>query len=109
MALSNHVIRRDKVSNEDLCQLKCYLEPNCVSYNFGPSGDGVFVCELSDRSHQGVSSTDLRIRDGFTYSTITVSEVNEWTVNPNLLARISSRVSAWASLWKEERALACRQ
>ena len=75
MALNNHVIRKDLVMNEDLCQLNCYLEPNCVSYNYGPyaSGDGAFVCELSDRSHQGVSSSDLRTRDGFTYNTITVS------------------------------------
>lgn len=76
MALNNHVIRRDQVSNEDFCQLNCYLEPNCVSYNYGPTGDGAFVCELSDRNHQGVFSSDLRAREGFTYTTITVSKVN---------------------------------
>lgn len=69
-----------------------------MSYNFGPSGDGAFVCELSDRSHQGVSSSDLRTRDGFTYTTITVSEVSKWTVNPNHFPRISSRMLACAAL-----------
>ena len=94
MALNNHVIRRDRVGNEDLCQLNCYLEPNCVSYNYGPSGDGDFVCELSNRDHQGVSSSDLRTRDGFTYTTITVSKVNEWTVPPNYFPRITGRMLA---------------
>jgi len=67
-----------------------------VSYNYGPSGDGAFVCELSDRSHQGASSSDLRTRDGFTYTTITVSEVSKWpgkwTTNPSHFLRISSRM-----------------
>ena len=46
-----------------------------MSYNYGPSVDGEFVCELSDHGHQGESPSNLRPRDGFTYTTITVSEV----------------------------------
>lgn len=84
-ALNNHVIRRDRVGNKDLCQLNCYLEPNCVSYNYGPSGDGTFMCELSDHSHQGVSSSDLTERDGFTYTAIKVNyyKNGKFTVPPN--------------------------
>ena len=28
-----NVIRTEKVSDEESCRLKCYLEPNCVSIN----------------------------------------------------------------------------
>ena len=74
MALHNHVIQSVQAANEDICQLNCYLEPNCVSYNYGRQGDGTFVCELSDSNHQLVSSGDLRARDGFIYSTTVVSD-----------------------------------
>ncbi|CAH3035589.1 unnamed protein product, partial [Pocillopora meandrina] len=40
VALANHVIRSEQVFDRDICELKCYQEPNCVSYNYGPSGDG---------------------------------------------------------------------
>nr|XP_058961002.1 uncharacterized protein LOC131787944 [Pocillopora verrucosa] len=32
--LENHTLRTIEVVNEDLCRFQCYLEPNCVSYNF---------------------------------------------------------------------------
>ena len=97
MALNNHIIRRVLVMNEDLCQLNCYLEPNCVSYNYGPSGYGAFVCELSECSHQGVYSSDLTTRAGFTYNTITVSGVCKWAVNPNHFPRFFSSIPLCAA------------
>ena len=54
------------VPDGDACQLQCYLDNDCVSYNFGPSetstGDGN-VCELNN-------STDkrhLKTRKNFIY------------------------------------------
>ena len=32
--LENHTVRTVDVVDEDICMLQCYLEPNCVSYNF---------------------------------------------------------------------------
>lgn len=43
------------------------------------------MCELSDHSHQGVSSSDLTERDGFTYTAIKVNyyKNGKFTVPPN--------------------------
>ena len=32
--LKNHVIRTAEVQSERSCRTLCYMEPNCVSYNF---------------------------------------------------------------------------
>lgn len=74
VALSNHVIVDFKVEDEEHCQLKCYMEKNCFSYNYGPSLARVhgFTCELNDvdaSSHPD----DLQPRDGFVYQTAQVN------------------------------------
>ncbi len=54
-ALEDHVIAKLKVPDADICQLQCYLNDNCVSFNFGPSETGDDnICELNnstDRRH----------------------------------------------------------
>ena len=38
--------------NEDLCPNLCYMEPNCVSYNFKmTSSGGMHECELNNSTH----------------------------------------------------------
>ena len=37
-------------SSED-CELKCYLEDDCMSINIEPKGDGTYYYELSDSDH----------------------------------------------------------
>ena len=32
----------------ELCELHCFMEITCQSYNFGPKEGGGHVCELSD-------------------------------------------------------------
>lgn len=71
VALANHVIRSEQVFDRDICELKCYQEPNCVSYNYGPSGAGKLVCELSNKTHLQVPSDDLQMKDDFIYRQIT--------------------------------------
>ena len=61
----------EQVFDRDICELKCYQEPNCVSYNYGPSGDGKLVCELSNKTHLQVPSDDLQMKDDFIYRQIT--------------------------------------
>ena len=47
----------------------CYMDPNCVSINFGPSHGGKYKCELN-------SATDedrLTVRKAFTFLAIEVN------------------------------------
>ena len=53
-SLDGHVIARIKVPDKNICQLNCYRNDDCVSYNFGPSETGDDICELNnstDRRH----------------------------------------------------------
>lgn len=72
--LQNHVIREFKVADQSKCELSCYHEPNCVSYNYGPEGgiSSTKSCELSDRSHLQVSSEDFVSKENFTYREVSV-------------------------------------
>lgn len=63
--LRNHVIKRSQDVGIDGCELQCYLEPNCVSYNYGPS-----LCELNDMTHLEAQSSDMEERDGSIYRLI---------------------------------------
>ncbi|XP_067015976.1 uncharacterized protein [Acropora muricata] len=51
--LVEHVIRTEQVWDKDLCQLRCYLEHNCVSFNFKvkTNAEGTFSCELNNATH----------------------------------------------------------
>lgn len=73
MILTNHVIKSDRVVNQEMCKINCYLETRCVSYNYGPIDDGLLLCELNDKNHSQVSSSKMIQRSGFIYSPIFVS------------------------------------
>ena len=48
------MIAKITVPDKDICQLYCYHNDDCVSYNFGPSDTGDDTCELNnstDRRH----------------------------------------------------------
>ena len=54
--LINHVTQIDVVKDKVLCKIRCFMEPDCVSYNLEkqPSGDnGAYKCELNDATHEG--------------------------------------------------------
>lgn len=77
--LRNHIIKSSQVTNEEICKINCYLEPSCVSYNYGPHNDGLFRCELSDKIHLQASTNELETRSGFIYRQIlTVSKTYNW-------------------------------
>ena len=71
MVLISHVIKSEWVLKEKNCQIYCYLEANCVSYNYGPAEAELYLCELSDKNHLQVSSDQLEERQGFMYRPIT--------------------------------------
>jgi len=69
--LNNHVIRTIDVINEDICQLKCYMEPNCVSYNFNKKeeANGRHKCDLNSATyeHDNEHSGDLAKNESYVY------------------------------------------
>ena len=65
-ALVNHVIRNITLDRQHTCQVECYLDNHCLSFNFGHNQDGEPICELSDSDHRQ-HPEDLWIRERFTY------------------------------------------
>ena len=54
-----NVIRTEKVSDEESCRLKCYLEPNCVSINVGPAEKDGHLCQISNATDDSVLRSSL--------------------------------------------------
>ena len=67
MALINHVIVTVDVPSLEVCQVKCYVEPRCVSLNLGPRKENLKrSCELSDADER-THPQDLVAKDGYLY------------------------------------------
>ncbi|XP_058970039.2 epidermal growth factor-like protein 6 [Pocillopora verrucosa] len=67
--LNKSIIKNLTVKDEQLCQLRCFVEKTCKSYNLGPpdsGGEGKRVCELSS-SHHVLHPDYLVSKSGFTY------------------------------------------
>ena len=47
----DHVISVHVTESSEDCELKCYLEDDCMSINIEPKGDGTYYYELSDSYH----------------------------------------------------------
>ncbi|XP_068739843.1 uncharacterized protein [Montipora capricornis] len=60
-ALMNHGIKNISLDGQDTCRIACYLDENCLSFNFGN-----FVCQLSDSDHKQ-HPDDLKASTGFIY------------------------------------------
>jgi len=69
--LNNHVIRTIDVSDEHICQVKCYMEPNCVSYNLNKKeeANGQHKCDLNSATyaHDNEESGDLEKNENYVY------------------------------------------
>ena len=61
------MIRTIDVINEDICQLQCYLEPNCVSYNYNKEeeANGKHKCDLNNATYE--HSGDLAKNKTYVY------------------------------------------
>ena len=70
--LINHVISSVKLPNQDMCELSCYREPNCVSYNYGPMQSEKPWCDLNNRTHLQVSADDFATKEDYTYRDVLV-------------------------------------
>ena len=70
--LRGHVFKTFMVQRESTCEIRCFAEHGCVSYNTAPSHeDGSYVCELSDSDHE-MHPEALERRNGFSYRTTEV-------------------------------------
>lgn len=70
--LENHVIRSMKVQSQSKCELRCYQEADCVSYNYGSTHSDTLSCDLNNGTHLQVSSSDFVTKDHYIYRYIVV-------------------------------------
>ena len=73
--LINHFIHTAGVVVEGSCRTLCYMEPNCVSYNFKTtaSHNGRHHCELNNSTHKGAKH-DLLVAADYVYCGTKVRE-----------------------------------
>lgn len=71
--LEGHLFKSIAVREESTCDVKCYIEDSCVSYNIVSSPeDGTLLCELSTSDHE-MHPGDLKLRFGAIYQSFEVS------------------------------------
>ncbi|XP_067050762.1 discoidin, CUB and LCCL domain-containing protein 2-like [Acropora muricata] len=64
---TDHVIRVYHVQNEPSCRVKCFLEPDCVAYNYGKNNEGNLKCEICNKNHLQVPSNHVMATSGFIF------------------------------------------
>ena len=73
--LQGHIFKSVEVQNETDCDVKCYLESDCISFNVVTSPtDGTITCELSNSDHE-THPEDLRRQFGAVYQPIKVKGI----------------------------------
>ncbi|XP_022790898.1 uncharacterized protein LOC111330326 isoform X1 [Stylophora pistillata] len=65
--LRNHIIKAVPVENKMICELICYRDPDCVSYNYGPVLSENPLCELNNSTHLQALSENFINRNGYSY------------------------------------------
>ena len=73
--LQGHIFKSVEVKSETDCDVKCYLESDCISFNVVTSPtDGTITCELSNSDHE-THPEDLRRQFGAVYQPIKVKGI----------------------------------
>ena len=73
--LQGHIFKSVEVKSETDCDVKCYLESDCISFNVVTSPtDGIITCELSNSDHE-THPEDLRRQFGAVYQPIKVKGI----------------------------------
>ena len=78
--LEGHIIRKETVLNEGSCRVLCYMDPNCVSINVGPSEGGQHKCELNDATSENKKKKVTHIlknMEGYTHLAMEVTFCNK--------------------------------
>ena len=73
--MRGHVIRIEEVPNQGSCRVLCFIEPNCVSINFGPWRKGKHKCELNNATEESQSVAVLHKKTDYTYLSIEVKRL----------------------------------
>lgn len=70
--LIGHVFTTMEIKAASACEVNCYMENNCISYNIKPLPDGKYLCELSD-SDDVAHPLNMRYREGAMYKSFKVN------------------------------------
>ena len=70
--LVRHVIKTMAIPSPDVCEVNCFVEAGCVSFNVVLLNDGSLECQLSDSDHRG-HSNDMIYQAEATYTSVVVS------------------------------------
>ena len=70
--LLGHLIRRELVSDEGQCRVKCYMEPSCVSINVGPMNQVTKTCDLNDATVESSPGSTLEQKIGYLHLAVEV-------------------------------------
>ena len=71
--LLHHIIKSVPAESEVGCELICYEDLDCVSYNYGPLLTEIPICDLNNSTHLQVTSVNFISRNGYSYRGIEVS------------------------------------
>lgn len=83
-ALKGHVFKRLHLTDEDMCEVYCYLDDRCQSINLSTkSSRGTWKCELSSKNRTQHPESLVR-EEGFKYLPAIVS-----TIKPALCIHFS--------------------
>ncbi|KAJ7393388.1 hypothetical protein OS493_006360 [Desmophyllum pertusum] len=66
--LVGHVFKSMEIQASSGCEVNCFIEADCVSFNNRPLQNGKHLCELSNSTHL-VRPGDLKDREGTVYTT----------------------------------------
>ena len=82
--IKGHLIRAVEVPNRGSCDVTCYMEPNCVSINIGPSPQaGTYICELNNATDDNKGSRVLQSKKDYIYLGIEVKYLMYLMNNPS--------------------------
>ena len=91
--LLNHTIKIIDVLDMDLCELMCYQEPNCVSFNFRKkpeNGEVKHRCELNNSTHLEYDS-EFKDDPSYFYRGAKVRVTENLTVKTKLLTTLQEK------------------
>ncbi|PFX16134.1 Hemicentin-1 [Stylophora pistillata] len=64
--LEKHVFKMMEIETASACEVNCFIEADCISYNLKPKRNGKYLCELSDSDYE-TNPKDFRYKEGSVY------------------------------------------
>ena len=78
-SLTGHVFKSMVILDSSACDVNCFIENDCVSFNVRPLQNGEYLCELSN-SCDVVHPEDLKEEQGTVYTSFKVRVQNRVTL-----------------------------